>query len=79
LSVFAQIEGDCGGLIVKFVLFDPEQNILATKSTDVSGKAPFSVQFRVEDASFWWPVGLGKHPLYTVRAELIHNVSICPA
>lgn len=59
-----------------FTLLGPEQNIVATKSVELSGKTPFSAQFKVEDASFWWPVGLGKQPLYVVAAELIHHVSI---
>lgn len=75
VSVFALIEGKCDGLSVKFTLVSTERNILATKSTEVLGNAPFSVQFKVEDASFWWPIGLGGQPLYTVRAELVHNVS----
>jgi hypothetical protein len=32
------------------------------------------VRFEVAEAQFWWPVGLGKQPLYKVTGQLIRQV-----
>jgi beta-galactosidase/beta-glucuronidase len=74
VSVFVEIEGERDGVSIAFTILDQEQKTVATKSIELSASGPFSAQFKVENASFWWPVGLGKHPLYTVKAELIHEV-----
>ena len=30
-------------------------------------------EYEVENPRLWWPAGLGKQPLYTVRAEIVEN------
>lgn len=76
VSVIAEVENGSDNDFVVFTIIDSDQNIVATEEAKVSDKGPCSVQFRVQDAAFWWPVGLGKQPLYNVRAELYREVSV---
>ncbi|MBQ8868467.1 MAG: glycoside hydrolase family 2 protein [Oscillospiraceae bacterium] len=33
-------------------------------------------EYEIENPELWWPNGLGNHPLYTVKAELIENNAV---
>lgn len=64
---FTDWNGTEDGLVYKTALYDPEDNLLAIKSsaTDEDWDS-----ILVENPQRWWPNGYGKQPLYTVEVIL---------
>ncbi|TVY35987.1 Beta-mannosidase B [Lachnellula subtilissima] len=73
VCVSAEVENGKGNHSISFTIIDPDQNVIATEVAKISDSGLCSVQLKVQDAAFWWPIGLGKQPLYTVRAKLIRE------
>lgn len=77
VSVSAEIEDASEGDIIKYTLTGPDGTVVATSSVKVVGNKATD-RFEVQDAKFWWPVGYGEQPLYTISAQLTRGVStIC--
>jgi beta-mannosidase len=70
VSVNAEIDCRDGSDSVTFTLIDPDGEPVATSNVSVGESHACSSELNVRDAQFWWPVGLGKQPLYTISARL---------
>lgn len=75
ISISAEIEGGKEGDIIKYALTGPDGASISTSSVKVTENKATD-RFEVHDAKFWWPVGYGEQPLYTVDAQLIREVSV---
>jgi hypothetical protein len=75
ISISAEIEDGKEGDIIKYALTGPDGTTLSTSSVKVNGNKATDL-FELQDARFWWPVGFGEQPLYTVDAQLIREVSV---
>ncbi|TVY39358.1 Beta-mannosidase B [Lachnellula occidentalis] len=73
VHVSAEVEYGNDNDSVAFTLIDSDQNVIASEVAKVSNSGICFMQLKVQDAEFWWPIGLGKQPLYTVRAKLIRE------
>lgn len=75
ISISAEIEGAKDGDIIRYALTGPDGASISTSSIKVTDNKATD-RFEVQDAKFWWPVGFGEQPLYTVDAQLIREVSV---
>ncbi|KFY19357.1 hypothetical protein V491_04482 [Pseudogymnoascus sp. VKM F-3775] len=72
ISISAEIECAKDGDIIRYALTGPDGASISTSSIKVTENKA-SDRFEVQDAKFWWPVGFGEQPLYTVDAQLIRE------
>lgn len=75
ISISAEIEEAKDGDIIKYTLTGPDGASISTSSIKVTENKATD-RFEVQDAKFWWPVGFGEQPLYTIEAQLIREVSV---
>lgn len=74
VRVAAETEGCNADDTIRLIITDP-----AGKATGRAGIFPVNensvnTTVEIQDARFWWPIGYGQHPLYTVSAELLREV-----
>ncbi len=72
------VEGDT----IRLRICDPNGRLAVGGETLTVHLGHANVTLVIQDAQFWWPIGYGEQPLYTVSAELLRNVrtlGICNA
>lgn len=75
IRVSAEIEDGREGDTHKFTLISPDGAVVSTGTVDtINNQATFL--FENKNVKFWWPVGLGGRPLYTVEAQLFRDVPV---
>lgn len=53
--------------ILNIEVSDPSGNVVISKQLSVSNTGSFKETFEIEDAELWYPLGVGKQPLYEFK------------
>jgi beta-mannosidase len=74
IKVAAETEGCNADDTIRLTISNPTGKATGKASILPVSENSANTTVEIQDAQFWWPIGYGQQPLYTVSAELLRDV-----
>lgn len=76
VKIAIQSEGCVAGDTISVSITDPKGDVIhEVCNLPINGNHAYA-DIEIQDAQFWWPIGYGHQPLYTVSSDLFTRVSM---